>query len=587
MAKWMLMRKRADFAELSKKHGVSPLFIRLLINRNITTDEEIHNYIYGDKDAFADPFLLKNMEEAVNIILSKINSGAKIRIVGDYDVDGVCSAAILKKGFDLLGADVDCCVPHRINDGYVLNINIIEKAHSDGIDTIVTCDNGISAFDEIKQAKDYGMTVVVTDHHEVSFEEDGVSKKYILPEADAIVNPKQEGDHYPTKGICGAYVAFKLISALFSKAGKESKASLDELTELAALATIADIMELRGENRELVKRGLSMMMDSKNIGLKALIEQTGLAGKKLSAYHCGFVLGPCINASGRVDTAERALELLLCDNKNDAMVMATELTELNESRKKMTQEAVEKASDIIAASNMENDKILVVYIENCHESVAGIVAGKVREKYSRPAFIITDAKEEVKGSARGVEAYNIYEEMTKVSELFIKYGGHSQAAGFSMKREDMDELRRRLNENCELDASELRDVISIDADAPFTYCTEQLVNELELMQPTGYGNSSCTFARKDVSIIGFRQMGASGKVGKYRVREALGGFCELTLFNRNEELKQLLISKYGEAEVENAFRGRGEVKFSVAYHPGWNEYNGSKSIQFIIDDFCE
>lgn len=598
MAKWILKRIGADFTGLSEKHGVSPLFIRLLVNRGITDDAGIEAYIHGDDSVFHDPFLLKDMDGAVKFITDKISSGKKIRIVGDYDVDGVCASAVLKKGLDLAGGDVDTRIPHRINDGYGLNENIIDEAHNDGIDTIITCDNGISAVNEIEKAKQYGMSVVITDHHEVPFTEVDGKKIYTMPPADFVVDPKREDDTYPYQGICGAYVAFKFIKGLLYGPYTETLTNyeeiksrrdnlMSELTELAGLATVADIMELTGENRELVKKGLALMADSKNTGLKALINKTGIKEKKLSAYHCGFILGPCINASGRVDTAERALDLLLCNDENEASVMATELSELNESRKTMTQNAIKEAVKYIEENNMTSDKVLVVYIPDCHESVAGIVAGKIREKYSRPVFVVTDGAEGVKGSARSVESYNIYDEMTKISDIFTKYGGHSQAAGFSMASpDDVERLRTRLNENCTLSFDELRDIMYIDADAPFAYCTPKLLDELEYMQPTGHGNKSCTFARKDVEILSKKVFGKDGIVGKYRVKDTTGETAELTLFNRNEELENLLYDKYGEDTVRNGFAGKGGITFSVAYHPSWNEYNGTRTLQLIIDDFC-
>ncbi len=598
MAKWILKRIGADFNGLSKKHGVSPLFIRLLVNRGITDDTDIESYIHGNENLFHDPFLLKDMEGAVKFITDKIISGKKIRIVGDYDVDGVCASAVLKKGLDLAGADVDTRIPHRINDGYGLNENIIDEAHNDGIDTIITCDNGIAAVNEIEKAKRYGMSVVITDHHEVPFAETDNKKVYTMPPADYVVDPKREDDTYPCSGICGAYVAFKFIKGLlygpcaaalpgYEKIKICRDELMSELTELAALATVADIMELTGENRELVKKGLALMADSKNTGLRALINRSGIKGKKITAYHCGYILGPCINASGRVDTAERALELLLSDDESLALIMATELSELNESRKTMTQNAIKEAVKYIEEKNMTSDKVLVVYIPDCHESVAGIVAGKVREKYSRPVFVVTDGAEGVKGSARSVESYNIYEEMTRVSDIFTKYGGHSQAAGFSMaSADDVERLRDGLNKNCTLSFDELRDIMYIDADAPFAYCTPKLMDELEYMQPTGHGNKSCTFARKDVEILGKKVFGKDGIVGKYRVKDTTGEIAELTLFNRNEELESLLIGRYGETKVKDAFAGKGGITFSVAYHPSWNEYNGTRSLQLIVDDFC-
>lgn len=591
MAKWMLQRKSADFMAIGKKFNIDPLMARLLVNRGIVTDEDFDAYLNGSEKAFHDPFLLKDMDKAVELIVTKINEDSYIRIVGDYDVDGVCASAVLKKGIDYIiktlgrEAKTDVSIPHRIRDGYGLNVSIIDKAHNDGVDLIVTCDNGISAADEIARAIEFGMRVVVTDHHEVPYKMEGGKREYIIPSADAIIDPKQEDCRYPFSGICGAYVAYKLIEALCTHIGAD-KDILEELSELAAIATVADIMELRDENRILVKQGLRKMERSRNTGIRALIDVTGLTDAKLSTFSLGFVLGPCINAAGRIDTAERSLELLLADNRNEAMNIATDIRGLNETRKRLTDQAISEADSQIDVNGYQDDRVLVVYIPDCHESVAGIVAGKLKEKYMKPTLVITRAEAGVKGSGRSIEAYHMYDELTKVADIFTKFGGHSQAAGFSLPEDKIDELRSRLNANCTLTDDDMRGIIKIDADAPFSYCTSSFLNELEKMEPTGNGNETCMFARKDVSIVSARFFGENNMVGRYRMRDSDGIISELTLFRKNDAFRSYLESKYGTEQVDKAYRGQGEVKVSVAYYPKWNEYQGRRTIQLIIEDYC-
>lgn len=591
MARWMLQRKSADFMGIAKKYNIDPLMARLLVNRGIVSDEDFESYLYGDSSAFHNPFLLKDMDKAVDVIVDMIGDNAHIRVVGDYDVDGVCASAVLKKGIDyIIGAIdsdgyVDVAIPHRIRDGYGLNVSIIDKAKEDGVDLIVTCDNGISAAKEIERAYELGMKVVITDHHEVPYEIEGDSRKYIIPMAEAIVDPKQEDCEYPFSGICGAYVAYKLIEALCIKLEVDT-VILEELSEMAAIATVADIMELRDENRILVKQGLMKMEHSRNVGIKALIDVTGLTDAKLSTFSLGYVIGPCINAAGRIDTAERALELLLSDNRNEAMNIATDIRGLNETRKRLTDQAISEADRQIEINDYVNDRVLVVYIPDCHESVAGIVAGKLKEKYMRPVLVITRAEQGVKGSGRSIEAYHMYDELTKVSDIFTKFGGHSQAAGFSFPEEKIDELRERLNQNCTLTEEDMRGIIRIDADAPFSYCTYSFMTELEKMEPTGNGNETCMFARKNVSLLSARFFGENNMVGKYKMRDTDGVISELTLFRKNDALREYLGNKYGSDQVDKAYRGQGEVKLSVAYYPKWNEYQGRRTVQLIMEDYC-
>lgn len=579
MKKWMLRRRSADFNGFSAQFNIDPLLAMILVNNDIATGEEMADYLGIGEPVFHDPFLLKDMEMAVSILKDKIKMGKKIRIIGDYDVDGVCSAAILYKGLRSIGANVDTVIPHRIHDGYGLNINIIEKALSDEVDTILTCDNGIAAFNEIEKAVENGMTVIVTDHHEVPFLEDENGEKcFIMPPAAAVVDPKREDCEYPFKAICGAYVSFKLVQAL---TGEKDTPLINELTQLAALATVADIMVLKGENRNLVKKGLKLMSNTENEGLKALLAVKELYGKPLTSYHMGFVIGPCINAAGRLSSADRALELLLADDRGEAQRLAADLSTLNDSRKKITEDAVKSAVALIG----ENiPSVIVMFLEDCHESVAGIVAGKLREMYSRPALVICKGENCAKGSGRSIEKYNMYEELSRVKDIFIKFGGHSQAAGFSLPIDKIDELRQRLNDNCNLSGDDFKDVIYIDAAPPLSYISPSFVDQLELMQPLGAGNEGCRLARKDVKLIGARFIGSQGDIGKFKVKDSDGYVCEMIMFrNTNAFLDELRI-KYGTERVDNAIAGRDGLLFSVCYTPNWNEFNGRKSIQYVIED---
>ncbi len=580
MKKWMMKRVSADLKHYSEQFNIDPLLARILVNKGLASDEDFRRYLYDSEDDNYNALLMKDMKKATEIICQKISAGASIRIIGDYDVDGVCATAILYKGLKSIGAKVDTVIPHRIYDGYGLNMNIIDKAHEDKIDTIITCDNGISACAEIERAVGYGMTVVVTDHHEVPFETDGIEKKYIIPCADAVVDPKQSDCNYPFDGICGAYVVYKFIEVLTDKwfedcqtADYDRKALLDELTELAALATVADIMELKGENRNLVKKGLKLMAHSGNEGLKALINVKQLNNKVLNVYHLGFVLGPCINAAGRISSADRALELLLCQDKAEAQRLAADLSNLNETRKKLTEEAFEEAKKDIDKDNLPG--VIVSYIPECHESVAGIVAGKLRELYSRPSLVITKGEEWAKGSARSITSYNMYEGLNEVKDIFIKYGGHSQAAGFSLPYDKIDELRRRLNDNIRLTEEDYKETLVVDADPPFSYISPEFVDQLTLMQPVGNGNEDCRLARKNVEFRGIRFMGSAGSSARIRIKDSDGFETEVVLFKGAAEFTEKLKNKYGD----------GTAYFSVCYTPSWNEFNGKKNIQFVVEDY--
>lgn len=500
MEKWVLAAKRADFQEIGRKYGIDPVIARIIRNRDITEDAEINQYLNGTLDDIPSWKSLKDIDKAVEIISQKIDLGTRMRIIGDYDIDGVTATYILLKGFKRLGANVDTYIPDRIADGYGIHNHLIEKAKEDGVDTIVTCDNGISAADQIAFAKEMGMTVVVTDHHEVPFEDTEEGRKYKLPLADAIINPKQPDCIYPNKNICGAVVAMKLVFALYEKYGIPESEKEDYL-EPAAIATVGDIMDLQGENRILVKEGLLRLPHTKNKGLKALIRAIGLENQKISSYDIGFRLGPCINASGRLDTAMRSLSLLQCEDEEEAAKLANDLKALNDSRKALTEQGTEAAYKLINGSDLKNDRVMVVFLPDCHESLAGIIAGRIREKYHKPAFVLTRGEKSVKGSGRSTENYSMYEELVKCDSLLLQYGGHPMAAGLSIEEANVEAFRRQLNENCTLTEEDMIPKIVIDVPMPISYINENLIRQLSVLEPFGKGNAKPVFAQKNLRVL--------------------------------------------------------------------------------------
>lgn len=481
--------KKADFDKWAKEFHISPVTARILRNRDLTEESQIRKFLYGKLEDCYSPWLLKDMDRAVEEILKAVKEGLHIRVIGDYDVDGICSSYILTKGFQMLGAQVDTAIPHRIHDGYGLNEHLIEEAKREGVGMIVTCDNGIAAAPQIELANSLGMRVIVTDHHEVPYIEENGERKEQLPPALAVVDPKRSDDTYPFPGICGGVVALKVIQAITEKTGNPGLINIqDELLEFAALSTVCDVMELKDENRILVKEGLKRIQKGYNEGLKALMEVNDIAPDRLSAYHLGFVLGPCLNATGRLDTAKRALELLQSFTRADAMTAARELKDLNESRKNLTVQGIQRADEYILEHHMTEDKVMVIYLPEVHESIAGIIAGKVREKYHHPVFILTKGEDGVKGSGRSIEAYHMYDAMTQVKQFFTKYGGHKLAAGLSMREEDIEPLRTALNEKCTLMEDDFIPRVHIDVAMPMGYADDALAGELALLEPFGTGN---------------------------------------------------------------------------------------------------
>lgn len=585
MERWVLLRKGADFEAIGKKYQISPRLACLIRNRDVIGEEAVDRYLNGTISDLYDGMLMKDMDKAIDILKEKILEDKKIRVIGDYDIDGVNATYILLEGLERLGADVDSDIPDRISDGYGLNRHLVERAYEAGVDTLITCDNGIAAADEIAYGKEMGMTVIVTDHHEVPFDEQDGEKRYRIPPADAVMDPKQPDCLYPFKGLCGAAVAYKLMEALWESMGKDS-ADLDDLIENVAIATIGDVMDLEDENRIFVKEGLQMLRRTKNPGLKALIECTGIDKNSLNSYHIGFVLGPCINASGRLDTAKRALELLRAGTQKEADILAGDLKALNDSRKDMTEEAVKQAEEQVETTTISKDKVLVVYLPDCHESLAGIVAGRIRENYYKPVFVLTDAEEGAKGSGRSIDGYHMYEELNKCKELLTKFGGHRLAAGLSLPKENVGKFREMLNKNCTLTEEEMKEKVTIDMEMPFGCVTEGLVKELELLEPFGKGNTKPVFAARDVTLLGARILGKNRNVLKLQVQDVNGCRIEAMLFHHADDFLGKLEEQYGKTEVEALLKGRGrQIRISMTYYPDINEYMGKKTPQIVVTHY--
>lgn len=585
MEKWFVMRKGAPFGEIAEKFHINPVLARLIRNRDVVGDEHIQRYLHGTLNDLHDGMLMKGMDKAVDILLEKIQEDRKIRIIGDYDIDGINATYILLEGIRALGGDVDIDIPDRMKDGYGLNRNLIDRAFDAEIDTIITCDNGIAASEEIAYGKSLGMTIIVTDHHEVPYEEFGEEKQYILPPADAVIDPKQEDCHYPFKGLCGAAVAYKLVETLFNVTGKDVE-DVDYLMENVAIATVGDVMDLVDENRIFVKQGLEMIKRTQNLGLKALIECTGVDVNRLSAYHIGFVIGPCLNASGRLDTAKRALELLCAKTKKEADVLAGDLKALNDNRKDMTAIAVEEAIEQIEESVLKNDRVLVVYLPECHESLAGIVAGRVRERFYKPTFVLTKAEEGVKGSGRSIETYHMYDELNKCKSLLTKFGGHKLAAGVSLEEENVDLLRKMLNENATLTEDDLTAKVSIDMQLPLKYISESLVDELELLEPFGKGNTKPVFVEKNIEILKGTILGKNRNVVKMQVCDEEGISMDAMCFGDVQQFLDYLMGKFGEQRVNQMLQGyRTGIKLAFTYYPTVNEYMGRRSVQIVVQNY--
>ena len=570
MEKWVVAAKKADFNQIGQQFHIDPVIARLIRNRDVIGDEKIREYLLGTVDEIPSPWLMKDMEKAVDILKKKIQQQARIRIIGDYDIDGVTSTYILLKGLTRIGADVDTYIPDRVADGYGIHEHLIDRAEADGIDTIVTCDNGIAAAAEIQTAKDKGMAVIVTDHHEIPYREENGERKVILPPADAILNPKQYDCPYPNKNLCGAVVAFKYITALYERFDVPQK-ELEDYYELATIATVGDVMDLQGENRILVKEGLRRLKNTKNKGLQELIRANALEDARITAYHIGFVLGPCINASGRLDTAARSLALLNAQTKEEAAKLAGDLTALNQSRKALTEKGKEEAIQLIETTELKNDRVLVVYLPDCHESLAGIIAGRIREKYHKPAFVLTKGEKSAKGSGRSIESYSMYEELVKCADLMVQFGGHPMAAGLSIEEENIEKFRRQLNENCTLTEEDLRPKVVIDVPMPVSYITKELIEQISLLEPFGKGNTKPIFAQKGLRVLDSSIIGKNKNVVKLKLLDLQGVTMEGIYFGEAEDFANFI---------------RQKDTISVTYYPEINRFRGRESLQIIIQNYC-
>ena len=581
--RWMLQTKKADFGEIAKKFNINPIVARVIRNRDVVGDEEIEQYLNTNIDTLSSPWLFKDMDKAVDILKIKIAGKNKIRIISDYDVDGICSGYILNKALSELGADVDVVVPHRVNDGYGINESLIQDAKDAGVDTIITCDNGIAASEQVDFAKELGMTVVITDHHEVPFVEENGEKKFIVPNADAVVNHKQATCEYPFKDLCGAMVAYQLMRALYESMGQNQK-NLESLLVYGAMATVCDVVPLKGENRTIVKTGLELIKTTKDVGLNALMDACGINKESIGSYHFGFILGPCLNASGRLDTAKRAVDLLNETDSEKALADAKKLKSLNDERKDITEQGAKEAIDM--AREMK-DKILVLYLPDCHESVAGIIAGRVKEFFNKPSIVLTDAEDCVKGSGRSIDEYDMFENLSQVKDLFLKFGGHKMAAGLSIEKQNIDELRTRLNEKCTLTEEDLMKKIEVDSELPFKFATFGLVNDLKKLEPFGVGNKKPIFAGKNIQINRIKILGKEGKAIRLEMTDESGFKMQGIMFNKSKRFMKFLSEKFGQDEIDKAMEGvTNEIKLMLLYYPNINEFNGRQYLQLIIESFC-
>jgi single-stranded-DNA-specific exonuclease len=584
--RWFIKNIKANYKQISNKYRITELMSRIIVNRDITSDDMIKSYVNPDFDKLHNPRDMKDLEKAVEIIGDKIKLNKKIRIVGDYDVDGVISVYILYMALKRCNANVDYEIPDRIKDGYGININIIKKAKDDGIDTILTCDNGISAIEPIKYAKELGMTVIITDHHDIPFiEDDNKIREFISSNADVIINPKQNECNYKFKQLCGAGVVFKLVEVLYEELDIDKKECY-KFVEFLAIATVCDVVDLVDENRIFVKKGLELINNTTNSGLQELLRECEMTEKTLSVYHLGFIIGPCINACGRLDSAKRGLELLLSKEEDKTINLAKELVKLNEERKDMTLKGVETAIEIIKKNNMLEDKVFVIYISDVHESLAGIIAGRIREKYNVPTLIITKSENGVKGSGRSIEEYNMFEELVKCKDLLGNFGGHPMAAGFSLQENNIDEFRRRLNKNTTLKDEDLLKKVTIDYVLPIDSIDYDLISDLEKLEPFGKANSKPLFAEKNINLLKATILGKNKNVLKFKLKTNLGRVLDAIYFGDIDELEEVMKDKYGKEEVQKLYDGTyNDVKLDLVFYPSLNEYNGNISIQIVIQNY--
>lgn len=569
MQKWRVYSKKADFDAIGSRFNIDPVTARIIRNRDVTDMENVDMYLNGTLDRLHDPMMMKDMDKAVSVIASSIRDNKHIRIIGDYDIDGICSIYILFKGLKICGANVDYEVPDRITDGYGINENLIKQAYEAGVEVIITCDNGIAAASQIDYANELGMTVVITDHHDVPYEETDNGRRYIIPKAAAVVDPKQNDCRYPFKMLCGAGIAYKFIDCMV-KEFQTGDSVMPELLQFAAIATVGDIVDLLDENRIIVKEGLKLIANTENYGLNALMAVTGVSRESINAYHIGFVLGPCLNASGRLDSAKRALKMLVTDDRAEAERHAGELKDLNEERKKLTSEAVDKAVDMVENSSLKDDKVLVIFLPDCHESIAGIVAGRIREKYYKPVIVLTRGEQEAKGSARSIESYNMFEKLSECKDLFTRFGGHPMAAGLSLPEENIPEFRRRINEYCNLSEEDLTETVWIDVPMPLEYINEKLILELGGLEPFGKANPKPVFADKNISIRNIRAIGKDKQYTRMTIAKDSGIVIDAVGF-------------FSCTELETVYNKNGRI--SCTYYPEINEFRDKKQIQVCVTGY--
>ena len=586
MKKWYIKNKKIDYKIISQRFGISEIISKLLVNRDIVEDNLLKNFIHPSLENLHNPRLMQDLEKAAQIIKDKISSKDKIRIIGDYDVDGVISSYILFESLKRCGADVDYEIPDRIKDGYGINIDIVNKSKEDGIDTIITCDNGISAIDPIKHAKDLGITVIVTDHHNIPFvENESGNRVFISSKADAIINPKQDKCKYKFKSLCGAGVVFKLIEVLYEELEIDKKECY-KFIEFVAIATVCDVVDLVDENRIFVKNGIEMLNKTENIGLKALIKETGIENKTISTYHLGFVIGPCINASGRLDNAKKGLRLLITKDEKEANILAKELYELNQQRKDMTQKGVEKGIELVETTDIRKDKVFVIHIPEVHESLAGIVAGRIREKYNVPTIIVTKSEDKSKGSGRSIEGYDMFEELLKCKSLLDRFGGHPMAAGLSLETYNIEPLRRKLNELTELTEEDLTPKVNLDMQLPLDCVNYDLIQDLRTLEPFGKANPKPLFGEKNIRLIRGSILGQNRNVLKLKLLTRNGSCIDGIYFGDIEEFEKVVIDKYGADELDRLYQGKNNnINLDIAFYPDINEYNGNISIQLVIENF--
>ena len=586
--RWRLYAKKADFAAISKAYGINQVTARIMRNRGVETKEEIESYLKGDLDYLSDPALMKDADKAASLLEAAIANNELIAISSDFDNDGIFSGLLLKEAIIELGGRAAIFTPNRVMEGYGVNSRIVEEANANGASVLLTCDNGIAAFEAIDEAKKLGMTVIVTDHHEVPFEEHDGKKTYLLPKADAIVDPKQEDCAYPFKSLCGTGVAYQLMTLLFRRM-KRTMSRQEIFLQYTAIATVADVMELVGENRILVRKGLSYLNHTNHIGLRALMEVCGISPEQVRAYHIGFILGPCFNAAGRLDTIVHALALLESKEYDQALALAGELWAMNEERKELTRVGIERAVELIEHATWKNEHVYLVYIKDCHESVAGIIAGRLRERYYRPVLVFTDASEEgqIKASGRSIDDYDMFTELSAFRNLFLRFGGHKMAAGLTMEKKNLEILRDGLNARCTLTQTQLMPLVMIDAAMPLGYISEEVIADFEKLEPFGRANEKPLFAQQHLSVLRLSRIGKNRNVVKMSVMGPEGIIMDALYFGDTDVFFDFLEEEYGRDNVAAALRGmRNTIDIGVTYYPQINEFQGKRSLQIVIQNYC-